>query len=132
MKANVRNIKKRRQYTEAFKKEIVECFERGEYSVYQLERLHGISNQSIYNWVYRFSTFNDKGYRVIEHQMSSSKKVKELEAKVRDLEQTVGKKQITIDYLEKMIELAKDEYQIDIKKNSFTPQSTGSEKTKKK
>jgi transposase len=132
MKANVRNIKKRRQYTEAFKKEIVECFERGEYSVYQLERLHGISNQSIYNWVYRFSTFNDKGYRVIEHQMSSSKKVKELEAKVRDLEQTVGKKQITIDYLEKMIERAKDEYQIDIKKNSFTPQSTGSEKTKKK
>ncbi|MFT6867572.1 MAG: transposase-like protein [Cyclobacteriaceae bacterium] len=121
MKANESNIKKRRQNTEAFKKEIMECFERGKYSVYQLERLHGISNQSIYQWIYKFSTFNDKGYRVIEHQMSSSKKVKELEAKVRNLEQAVGKKQITIDYLEKMIELAKDECQIDIKKKILHP-----------
>jgi hypothetical protein len=36
-----------------------------------------------------------------------------------------------IDYLEKMIEIAKDELNIDIKKNSDTPQSTGSSKTKK-
>ena len=37
-----------------------------------------------------------------------------------------------IDYLEKMMEIAKDELDIDIKKNFNTSQSTGSGKTKKK
>jgi len=36
-----------------------------------------------------------------------------------------------IDYYEKMIEIAKDELDIDLKKNFDTPQSSGSGKTKK-
>ena len=63
---------------------------------------------------------------------STSKRVRDLENKVKELERMVGQKQITIDYLEKMIEIAKDEFQIDIKKNYNTPQSTGSGETGKK
>ena len=63
---------------------------------------------------------------------SSSQKMKELEARVKELESVVGRKQIMIDYLEKMMEIAKEELDIDIKKNFGTPQSTGSGKTKKK
>jgi len=63
---------------------------------------------------------------------SSSNKVKQLEQKVAELEQKVGQKQIKIDYLEKVIDIAKDELKIDIKKNSNTPQSTGSDKTRKR
>jgi hypothetical protein len=37
-----------------------------------------------------------------------------------------------IEYLEKMIDLAKEELNIDIKKNFATPQSNGSKKTVKK
>ena len=59
-------------------------------------------------------------------------RAKDLEQKVKDLEQIVGKKQIMIDYLEKMMEIAKDELDIDIKKNFNTSQSAGSGKTKKK
>jgi transposase len=44
----------------------------------------------------------------------------------------VGQKQIKIEFLEKMIDLAKDELDIDIKKNYNTLQSTGSVKTFKK
>ena len=51
---------------------------------------------------------------------------------IKELERTVGRKQIMIDYLEKMMEIAKDELDIDIKKNFGTPQSTGSGKTSKK
>lgn len=132
MKANLRKIKKGRVYSEAFKKSIVSDFEKGKHSVYELERLYGVSNPTIYSWIYKYSTFNEKGYRVIEHKMSSSKKVKELESKVKDLEQKVGQKQIMIDYLEAMMEVAKDELKIDIKKNFGTPQSNSSEKSAKK
>ena len=62
---------------------------------------------------------------------SSSSKVKELQKRVADLERVVGQKQIKIDFLEKLIEIAGDEYNIDIKKKSFTPQSPGSDKTDK-
>jgi hypothetical protein len=62
---------------------------------------------------------------------SNIEKMKELELKVRELEQAVGQKQIKIDYLEKMIDIANDELKIDIKKNSSTQQSTGSKTTKK-
>lgn len=80
---------------------------------------------SIYKWIYKYSNFNEKGFRVVEMKQSSSQKVKELEA-------TVGRKQIMIDFLEAMIEVAKDELDIDIKKNYSTPPSLGSGKNSKK
>jgi len=132
MKANIRKIKKTRRYAEAFKKTVVASFEKGENSVFELERIYGVSRPTIYSWIYKYSTFNEKGYRVIEHKMSSSKKVKELEAKIKELEQKVGQKQITIDYLETMMEVAKEELNIDIKKNFDTPRSGKSDKDGKK
>jgi len=62
---------------------------------------------------------------------SSEHKLKELQKRISDLEQIVGQKQLNIDFLEKMIELAKGQYGIDIKKNSDTPPSSGSETTSK-
>ena len=132
MKTNVRSVRKQRQYSTEFKKRIVNDFESGKYSVYQLERLHGVSNPTIYKWIYKFSTFNEKGFRIVEMKDSSNKKMKALEARVKELESAVGRKQIKIEYLEKMMEIAKEELYIDIKKNYATPQSTGSGKTNKK
>ena len=132
MKANVQIIQKRRIYSESFKRQIVEDFESGKYSATQLSRLHNIPCVSIYRWIYKFSNFNEKGFRVVEMKQSSSQKVKELEKKVKELEATVGRKQIMIDFLETMIEVAKDELDIDIKKNYSTPPSQGSGKSPKK
>jgi hypothetical protein len=62
---------------------------------------------------------------------SSKNKIKDLQDRIKDLERIVGQKQLSIDYLEKMIEIAKEDYDIDIKKNFDTPRSTGSGKTGK-
>lgn len=126
MKANVQAIRKHRRYSEEFKRSIVSDYESGKYSVLQLERLHGVNNPTIYAWIYKYSTFNEQGYRVVESKSSSQKKVKDLEKKVKELEALLGRKQIKIDYLETMMEVAKDELKIDIKKNFSTRQSNGS------
>ena len=131
MNANLKEIRKRRVYSEDFKREIVNFYESGKFSVMQLERLYGVHNVTIYNWIYKFSTFNEKGIRVVEMKDSNIDKLKQLELKVKELEQAVGQKQIKIDYLEKIIDIAKDELNIDIKKNSNTLQSGGSLRTKK-
>ena len=132
MKANLKKLRKRRVFADEFKQSLVKEFDTGQFSVNELGRLHGIADTVIYRWIYKFSTFNQKGYRIIEMKESSNKKLKDLEQKVKNLEQIVGKKQIMIDYLEKMMEIAKDELDIDIKKNFNTSQSAGSGETKKK
>lgn len=132
MKANLRKISKQRFYSEDFKKKIVSDFESGKYSALELVALHKIAESTVYRWIYKFSTFNKQGFRVVEMKQSSSQKVRELERQIKELEAAVGRKQITIDYLETMIEVAKDELKIDIKKNYSTPQSTGSKKNVKK
>lgn len=130
MKANLKSIRKQRKYSEEFKRTIVSDFESGKFSVVQLEKLHGINNGLIYRWIYKFSNFNEKGYRIVEHKSSSQKKVKDLENKIKELEAALGRKQIMIDYLETMMEVAKEELDIDIKKNYATPPSKSSKKSK--
>lgn len=130
MKASLRKIRKHRRYSEEFKKQLVGEFESGKFSVPELERLHGVGNSLIYQWIYKYSTFNSKGYRIVEHRSSSSKKVRELESRIKELEAALGRKQIMIDYLETMMQVAKEELDIDIKKNFDTPQSKSSTKNK--
>jgi len=132
MKANLKLIRKHRLYSEEFKRQLVLDFESGKFSVPQLSKLHGISNSVLYRWVYKFSIFNEQGFRIIEMKESSSTKLKSLEQRVKDLERTIGQKQLKIDYLEKLIDIAGEELKVDIKKNSNTPQSAGFAKTKKK
>lgn len=132
MEKKVRLLRSPRKFTDDFKRKVVKEFEEGSLSVYQLSRLYGIACQQIYEWIYKFSIFNEKGSRIVEMKDSQSVKFKELELRIKELEQNVGQKQIKIEYLEKMIDLAKLEFNIDIKKNFATPQSNGSKKTEKK
>jgi len=121
-----KRIKSIRRYSEEFKRKLVDDYESGAMSVVQMGRYYGIKAQVIYNWIYKYSTYNEKNIRIVEMKDSQTNKLKELEEKVKELERIVGKKQVMIDYLEKMIDLAKEHYSIDIKKNFDTPLSGGS------
>ena len=131
MKANVRSIRKTRRFSEEFKRKIVRDFERGTFTVLDLSRLHKIHYQTIYYWINQYS-LEPGGVEIIEMKDSSTKKVKDLESKIKELERAVGQKQIYIDYLEKMMEIAKEDMGVDIKKNFGTPPSSGSDRTKEK
>ncbi|WP_143962030.1 transposase [Litoribacter populi] len=132
MKANLKSINKTRQFSVEFKKSIVAEFEKGNFSVLQLSRLHSVHFQTIYNWIYKFSTFNEKGYRIIEMEDSTSKKLKDQESRIKELERAVGQKQLKIEYLEKLIEVAGEDLGMDLKKNSGTERSNGTPKTRQK
>lgn len=47
-------------------------------------------------------------------------KLKDYEKRIAELERLLGRKQITIEFLEKVIDLANDHYKTDLKKNSAT------------
>jgi len=124
-------IQSRRIFSEEFKKTCVKEYESGQFSVLELSKLYQIKCVIIYRWIYKYSAYNKRKIKVVEMATSSKQKLKELQKKISDLERVVGQKQLNIDFLEKMIEIAKNEYGIDIKKNFDTPPSTGSEKISK-
>ncbi len=132
MRSKVTRIKRRRIYSEEFKRKIVLDYEKGIFTVKELSKLYEIQDAVIYRWIYRFSTYNKKSVHIVEMKESSTKKIKDLEDRIKELERAVGQKQLYIDYMEKMVEIAKDDLGVDIKKNYNTPQLTGSGKTKKK
>lgn len=132
MKANVKQIRKKRSYCKEFKQELVDEFESGQYSVRQLSMLHKIKPQLIYNWIHKFSKFNEKGYRVVEHNQSSKKKVEQMEKRIQELEAVLGRKQIIIDYQDRMFDIAKEELGVDIKKNYGTEPFSTSGKIRKR
>ena len=125
-------INSRRVFNEEFKKTRIKEYESGKFTVKEIGRLFRIQTAVIYRWIYKYSTYNKKSVKVVEMNESSTKKLKDFELRIKELEQIIGQKQLKIDYLEKMIELAKEELNIDIKKNSDTLQSGGFSKTSTK
>lgn len=131
MLKNGKRIARQRKFSEDFKLKIVKEYESGKFTVYEMEKIYDISNQTIYNWIYKYSRYNKKSIQVVEMKDSQANKIKEMEARIKELEQVVGQKQMNVDYLEKMIDLAEEHYDIDVKKNSNTQHSGGSKSTKK-
>lgn len=118
-----------RNFGEKFKKDIVGRIDNNEYSVRDVSELYSVSTTAVYKWVYKYSILYQKGYRQIVEPMSSTKKVKELQARIRELERAVGQKQMKVDFLEKLIEIADNELGIDIKKKAGSPPRSGSGST---
>jgi transposase len=125
-------LRTRRVFSESFKKARVKEYEQGEYSVGELSKLFDILPIVLYRWIHKYSVYNRKRTVIVEMKDSATQKLKDYEKRIGELERALGQKQLNIDYLEKMIDLAKDEYSIDIKKNSNTPLSNGSEKSGQK
>lgn len=122
-------LRARRVFSEAFKKARVKEYEQGEHTIKELSRIFDIQSTVIYRWIYKYSVYNKKRAVIVEMKESAKQKLKDYENRIADLERALGQKQLNIDFLEKMIELAEQEYSIKIKKNSNTPLSHGSVKT---
>jgi len=131
IKSRYLNPKINRHFGSKFKKDIVSRIERNEFSVQEVSSLYSVSRTSIYKWIYKYSILYKKGYKQIIEPMSSTKKIKGLQNRIKELEQVVGQKQIKLDYLEKLIEISETDLGIDILKKKNSKPSSGSGKTGK-
>lgn len=124
--------RRRRTFSEEFKKGKVREIEMGILRVSEVCHQYEVSDVAVYRWISKFGTMKDKKERLIVESKSDTVKLLELKKKVANLEQIVGQKQIVIDFQEKMIELAEEHYHVDIKKKFTTKPSSGIGKTEKK
>jgi transposase-like protein len=128
---NHRKLNNRREFSEQIRRKAVTDFRSGKYTAQELADLYHCSSQTIYNWIYKYSPGDFPQVNVVEMSESTDQKVKDLHDKIARLERALGQKQIKVDFLEKMIDLAEDEYDLDVKKSSSSKQSSGSGRTDK-
>lgn len=108
--------RRRRSFSESFRKEKVRELELGLTSPSDLKKAYEVSYTTIYRWVDKFGSMKSKKEKLVVEVESDSARLVELKKRIAELERAVGQKQIMIDFQQKMIELAEDEYGIDIKK----------------
>jgi transposase len=121
-----RNLRQNRYFSEDFKREKVREIEKNLATVAEIKREYEVSATAIYKWIYKYSTMRKKAVKQVVEAKSDTRKIHQLKEKVRELERIIGQKQILLDFQEKMIELAEEEYRVDIKKKFGTKPSSGS------
>lgn len=122
----------RRTFSETVKKQVVQDIEQGKATVRQASQEIGAHASTIYLWLYRYSRYLLKNKVMVVEDKSESYRTKELEKQLKEAEAALGRKQMEIDFLNKLIEFADEEYKTDIKKNLQKGPSVGSKSTKGK
>lgn len=119
-----------RRFSESFKREKVKEIELGYSTPTEISRQYQVTRANVHRWIRKFGTMGNKKEKLVIESESDTRQLLELKKKVAELEQIIGQKQILIDFKDKMIELAEEEYGVDIKKKYSTQRSAGSGKTK--
>jgi transposase len=121
-----------RYFSEDFKRKKVREIEQNLVSITQISKEYQVTRSAIYKWIYKYSAMRKKAIKQVVEAKSDTVKLARFKDEVREMERLVGQKQIQIDFLEKMIELAEKEYGIDIKKKYSSTRSSGSGRTGKR
>lgn len=120
-----------RYFSEPIKQKIVKDLEKNLASISEVCRTYEVSRTSVYRWIYKYSAMAKKKHKVVVEPKSDTQKIKALQDRIKELERIIGQKQIMIDFKEKMIEIAEQRYNIDIKKKFVSKLSTGTDAIKK-
>jgi transposase-like protein len=114
-----------RCFSEEFKRQKVKELEKNTVTLGEICKEYEVSRTSVYNWIYKYSMKAKKGEKQVVERKSDTRKISELKERIKELEQIIGQKQLKIDFQEKMIEIAEEMYQIQIKKKLSLKQSSG-------
>ena len=118
-----------RYLSDSFKLKKVREIERNTTTVLEVSREYEVSTTAVYKWLDKFSRNRKRGVKQVVELMSDTRKIQELRNKIRDLEQLVGQKQFEIEFKNKMIDIAEEMYDIDIKKKLGSQPLPGSGST---
>lgn len=121
-----------RTFSESFKIKKVRELEQGITRPCDIQKEYAVSYTSIARWRKKYGMKDKKKpKRIVVQTQSDTKQLIELKKRIAELERVVGQKQLLIDFKDKMIELAEEEYNIDIKKKYSAKRSSTSGKTEK-
>jgi len=109
-----------RFFNEDFKRSKVSEIDRNILTIAELCKQHQVTRSAVYKWVYKYSQMRKREHKQVIEPESETRKVLLLKQEVSELQRVIGEKQLKMDFLEKVIDLAEKEYGLDIKKKFTT------------
>ena len=126
-----RVVRSTRYFSEDFKRKKVEEIDKRITSISDICKEYDVSNTAVYRWVYKYSLMRKKGVKMVVEAQSDTAKIKALKEHIKELEQLLGQKQFEVDFMEKQMEIASEDYGVDFKKKPSGQASSGSGNTGK-
>jgi transposase-like protein len=123
--------RRQRKFSDNFKIQKVREIETGQTKVSEICSQYQVAAKNVYLWIDKFGSMKNKKERLVVETDSDTRQLIELKKRVSELERIIGQKQILIDFQDKMIDLAEENYGVDIKKKFFSTPSNISGKTEK-
>lgn len=127
-----RSFQPRRIFSDEFKRKLVKDIEDGRMTVLAVSRDQSVSFQAVYGWLRKYSPSLSPTKTLVMQMDSEQSKTKELQKKVLELEAALGRKQMEVDYLNKLIDIAGEDLGTDLKKNINLTVSGGTVNTERK
>ncbi len=121
--------RQKRYFSEEFKRKKVEEIEKKVCTIAEICREYAVSAPSVYKWIYRYSVMRKKGVKMVVESQSDTIKIEALKKYISELEQLLGQKQFEVDFLEKQMQIATEQYGVDFKKKRSGQRSSGSGST---
>jgi transposase len=118
-------IRKMRVFSEAFKKKRVEEILNKVMTVQQISELYEVSRPSVYRWLYTYSPDHKRGTKTVIEMESEAEKTKRLMQELKEMQAALGRKQLELEYLNKILDIAKVDLGYDLKKNIEQKLSNG-------
>jgi transposase len=116
---------KNRIFSTSLKESIVKDIESKRTSVQDVVTLYAVSATSVYKWLAKYSQTYPRSTRMVVEQESEAVKTRQLMADKAELQRALGEKQMELDLLNKLIGVASEQLQVDIKKTFFEKWSSG-------
>lgn len=123
--------RRRRVFSDEFKKKKVREIEQKQTTIAEISSTYEVRPSAVWLWVKKYGSKRSKGAKLVVEEESDTRKIKELQSKIAELERLLGQKEVQLVFQDKLITIAEETYGIDIKKNSGTPPSSGSGNTEK-
>ena len=113
--------RRRRIFSEEFKQKKVREIDQKITTIAEVSREYEVRASNVSKWLTQYSPNRMKSVRTIVESESDTRKLFDMQQKIAELERVIGQKQLLIDFQAKMMELAEQEYGIDIKKIERKP-----------
>ncbi len=123
----------RKVYSEAFKRKVVKEIESGKYNVHQAGHVYGVTGgDTIMNWLKKYGT-NKIVSKVVRIEMANeTDRIKELEKEVKALKLALADEHLARVAFESLVEIAKSDLGIDLKKKFGTERSAVARKSSRR
>lgn len=109
--------RRRRRFSEEFRKEQVRLIESGQLTIADVSRLYQVKRESIKRWLDKYAVKELPGQIIIQAQEEINR-IKELERQANHYKKVIGEQQLELLYLRECINLAKERLGEDFEKKT--------------